>query len=282
MGLKYIFTRSKFHNAPISTLFKIAKWELKKIFHLNSLVYLDDFKMKLYPQKRRGIDGLIYIFGENEKEKRLFDKIVKPGFIVFDIGANIGSTSLRFASLVGEHGKVYCFEPITKTYNRLVENILINDFKNIILYKYALSDSNYEREMFYSYVSDRNSFAPDQINYGSEKVECIMLDTFITKNNIGNINFIKIDVEGAELFVLKGGINALLKNSPIIYLEIFNKKIKELGYTLEDLQNFTRSIGYNFFRIKHDLSKAIKIEDITSVELENVLLVKTTSDFIEI
>lgn len=68
--------------------------------------------------------------------------LCKPGFIVLDIGANIGAHALCLARIVGESGKVFAFEPTDYAYQELVCNISLNQFKNIVPIKIVLSDRN--------------------------------------------------------------------------------------------------------------------------------------------
>lgn len=186
--------------------------------------------------KGSGVNGYWLGIYEIEKQK-LFEKIVKPGDVVFDIGAHVGFYTLLASELVGENGKVFAFEPLPRNINYLKKHIELNKRKNVFVVESAVSDI--EGEAYFG--ESRDSFYGRIINEQSDmKVGSVILDNLIKNNELPAPNVLKIDVEGNELLVLKGAENMLKQYHPSIFLATHNKK------TRNNCLNFLKNLGYNF------------------------------------
>uniref|UniRef100_UPI001F0140D4 FkbM family methyltransferase n=1 Tax=Nostoc sp. CMAA1605 TaxID=2055159 RepID=UPI001F0140D4 len=176
-------------------------------------------------------------------EQNLVNRLVKPGMIVFDVGANIGNYSVLFSKLVGASGKVYSFEPTLRTFNKLQERLLNLDSHNINSYQKAVFSHNTQIEFheFPDEFSEWNGIGLTQMLYptdsgkyvpivNTEIVEAINIDSFCQNNNIDRIDYLKIDVEGAESDVLQGSIELLRqKKIGFIQFEISQKMLEGLN-----------------------------------------------------
>lgn len=160
-------------------------------------------------------------YGLHEKEKLdVFNAILSrfSAPVVLDIGANIGNHALAFSTTAGH---VHAFEPIPDIHHLLEENINRNNINNITAHQLALSDSDGSDTIYM--VSDGNlgmsSF--DQRESASEPVTVNKQtgDQFLIDNNINKVDFIKIDVEAHEYFVIKGLFKTIEEQRPIITLE---------------------------------------------------------------
>ncbi|MHA2336197.1 MAG: FkbM family methyltransferase [Candidatus Hodarchaeales archaeon] len=179
--------------------------------------------------------GVSILFNQSEPERlKLTKDLIMPNFICFDIGANVGTYSLLFS----RHSKLtYAFEPLPRNLKFLLKTIKLNKLKNIKVFPYAVADKT-----GFSWFQEGSSVAEGKLDSGGTlKVPMIALDTFIEKNKI-EPNLLKIDVEGAELLVLKGGKNYLLKNKPLLLIETHGDVIKKECF------NFLREIGYTYFK----------------------------------
>lgn len=185
--------------------------------------------------------------------------IIKNGFTCIDIGANQGEYTLWMAKLAGANGQVISFEPLTKMFKQLSENIALNKSmaNRIIPIKKGLSDKESELPI-YSVNADSkyadNEGMPSLFPTSSKNtfVENILLSTLdieLNKLNIQKVDFIKVDVEGAELSVLKGAFNTLSKFKPILLIEFNEATFKAAGYTSIDIFNFLNQFGYKFYLI---------------------------------
>ncbi len=204
------------------------------------------------------------IFDGFEKEETDFlTKILKKGDIFVDIGTNVGLFSLIASKIVGNEGKVLCFEPAPLTFSRLKENINLNDFENVDFRNIGLSDKNGELTF---YVSNNghdawNSFAPSQDNKldSSIQVPVSTLDIELTNIDKTKIKLVKIDVEGWEKFVLNGGKEFLINFNPIVMVEFTEENTFNAGYPVCEIYDIMQDFGYLWYRISNgELVKEIK------------------------
>lgn len=168
--------------------------------------------------------GFTYAMGIESMNWEFLGEKIKPGMLVYDIGANRGQMGLFFSKYVGSNGKVFCFEPMENLVTELKNNLAVNQVKNVQVYPYALSSHN--GKAVFQYAEDKstqgklenveNTYVTE--NTRSVEVQTMTLDSFITDdNNLPDI--LKIDVEGAAGEVFKGATN-LLDHKPKIYLEL--------------------------------------------------------------
>lgn len=180
---------------------------------------------------------------ESETLKR-YSKLIKKGDTILDIGANVGVFSLLGSKIVGETGKIYAFEPSKNTFEALSENIALNGFKNI--YPQQLALSNTEGVIYLGTVENDALNFIDKNNTKGEAVDMVTLDKWLKINNLPKIDFIKIDIEGAELLCFKGAVEMLKKTPPTIIMECNEKWCKRFDYSVFDLLQFLHSFGYTF------------------------------------
>jgi len=195
----------------------------------------------------------------------IYQQLIKEGDIVIDAGANIGGHTLNFAYSVGDKGKVIAFEPQPFIFNILTTNILINNLTSrVTQHKLALSDKTktqqfnsiefrepYSEEKGHGWHLDRN---PISVNYGGREIgdtfdgEEVMTTT-IDNLKLKKLNFIKVDIQGAELNALKGGIKTIKKHRPIIFIE--NYAHKNLPNLTKEIQvvKLLKSWGYIGYRL---------------------------------
>ncbi len=186
----------------------------------------------------------VYINRIEQKQTNEFVKQLKFGNIVFDIGANVGYYTLLASKLIGEKGKVFSFEPVVRNLVFVYDHVRINKLKNVIILPFACSEQS-KLEIF--------SFGPDcaqghitknviasEINSDTHTfVNTIKVDEFVSKYKILP-DIIKMDVEGAELLVLKGAKETLLKCKPKIFLSIHSAEL-ELS-----CKEYLKDFSYNF------------------------------------
>ena len=196
---------------------------------------------------------LSLIFGSFEPQTQIIIKhFVSPGDVVFDIGANVGYFTLSCSKLVGEKGKIYSFEAIPKTAEILEKNCLLNSLKNITLYKKAVSDKK-EKLTFLIPDHGKNHTMASMVWHKEDcSVKKVSVDSIVIDYNSDlsklSPSFIKIDVEGAEAFVLKGMKSMLQNNSPIIFIECSEAGRKESWSLL-------KSFGYTCYKGSIPLQK---------------------------
>jgi len=145
-------------------------------------------------------------------ETKIVKKLVQRGDIVIDIGANIGYFTLLFSRLVKPSGKVFAFEPEPANFSLLKKNIEVNGYKNVTLIQKAVSNKN---ELIKLYLSQDNE--GDHRIYESDgnrdfiEIESVCLDEYF-RNMEDKINFVKMDIQGAEGTTIQGMKNILNRN----------------------------------------------------------------------
>ncbi len=174
-------------------------------------------------------------------ERKLLDLLINKYEVsgtVLDIGANIGNHSLYFANS-NNVTKVYAFEPVKDTFKTLERNITLNNMqKKISAYNIALGAQNTRANI--CHFNEMNIGASRVKEDYSGEIEVCSLDSLNKVGFIDSIALIKIDVEGFEFDVLKGGEQLIKAHKPIIFVESFGeafsnvkKLLKEFGYTLD-------------------------------------------------
>lgn len=175
------------------------------------------------------------------------NSFLKPGQTCIDVGANAGYHTLLLAKIVGQAGKVLAFEPNEVTYQRLLRNLELNPqlAKVTRCYKNALGDCASTLKVYQAgqpgnaYVSE--SFKKELWNRGTENdfIECevLVLDDILRGEPI---HFLKIDVEGMELDVIRGARKSIEQHQPVIVYETLTdcfdlEKIKQTELLLREM-----------------------------------------------
>ena len=249
----------KIYQKKHSALFEysrfINKTDIKSIKITDSNVsvitraYGIDFFFQEFDQRSNILDTLNF----NNYEKKELDailQIIPKCKNFFDIGANIGWYSLIVAKYFKKI-KVYAFEPIKETYGFLRKNINKNSLKNIKSYNFGFYSEN--KNILFS--KDKNKMVNTSIrslnsnkNLKLEKCKVITLDNFVFKNKI-RVDFIKCDIEGAELFAFLGAKKTLLKFKPIVFCEMLRKWCAKFRYSPNDIILLFHRLGYGCFCI---------------------------------
>lgn len=172
--------------------------------------------------------------------------VKKSENIVFvDVGAHIGYYTCIAAKIIDKKGEVYAFEPEPFNYSLLMKNIYINNFKNVLPVNKAISDKKGKIKLFLSYEGGQHSIAHGQCCYSSVEVETITLDEFFKDKKI---DIIKIDVEGAEPFVIRGG-SKILRNVKCMFIEFSQSTLNYAGISPEDYLQSIENIGFETYFI---------------------------------
>lgn len=190
---------------------------------------------------------------------RIVSKIIKPGDAILDLGANIGYYTLLFAKMAGINGKVYAFEPEPEIFGILKKNVNENGYKNVILEQKAVSDKNTTGKL-YLRADNRGDNRIYDSRDGREFIDIglIRLDDYFSDNKI-KIDFIKMDIQGAEILALSGMRRLLTENNPVIMMEFWPIGIKRSGGEPKECLNILRSYGYDYYFLSEDEAGLKKI-----------------------
>lgn len=209
------------------TKIKIGNWLYKNCFPLYNFTYTR-FKNK-----------------NDLHEIELLKQLIKPGDHVLDIGANIGFYALIISNLVGEKGKVYCFEPDKTNFNYLVKNT--KGIENIKLFNLAVSDKEEVIKVYKSKLLNVDHRTYPVNNYDSvEEINAKSIDLMLGKE-IEKIDLIKIDIQGFELTAFTGMENLLSKQNNIkIIAEYWPHGFKRAGTSAIEFYDFFDKLNYQF------------------------------------
>lgn len=172
--------------------------------------------------------------------------------VIFDIGANVGFYSLHWASRVAPGGTIHAFEPVPSTFAWLSRNIALNGLNSVIrASNCGLGNLPGRAPVFLPAFTGCGAASMKNLhpNESSQEIEVKLdtLDRYFSFVDLDRIDLIKVDVEGAELFVLQGGRETIAKCRPLIFLELLRKWSKPFGYHPNDAIRMLREIGYRCY-----------------------------------
>lgn len=230
--------------------FPTVLYKTYKVLGIGSF-YLDQRVDIIKNQLRNGIPWEIEIID-------LINQHAKINSTVVDIGAHIGTHTLTMSKLVGSNGKVIAFEPQIKLYSELIMNMELNQRINVICYRCTVGDSFGLVEMNPPVIDNEGG---TKIGFGGDSAYMITLDSL----NLKDVSLVKIDVENAELNVLKGARNTILTNQPVIIVEIMGniyQPIENREDKVEEILQYIKSLGYSLSYIKGSWSDWLAIPKI--------------------
>jgi len=213
------------------------------------IVETEGNKMCVVPGYRSAMTLSLLIHGCYIHEKlrtELFKTQIRQGMTVIDLGADIGYYTLLAAKLVGKNGGVFAFEPAPDNYALLTKNIALNGYKNVVPVQKAVSSENGQLKLF---LCDYESMLSNLYTSYDERGKFVMVDTipldeFFRDKDLP-IDFIKMDVEGAEMATLEGMTNIIEKNRNLkILVEVHADLLRKAGSSREEFLN--KLIGYGF------------------------------------
>ncbi len=192
--------------------------------------------------------GLVYDEDIIDIEK----KYIAPNSSFLDIGANYGQMSVLLSKFIESkgNGKVYSFEAEPFVGEILQKNIEINNCKNIEIVLGAVHFKSGEKLVFpepdFKRFDSYGSYGIDPQAENGRTVETLTIDSL---NIQEKISFIKVDIQGSDLFALQGAKETILKNKPVIIFEFEEQFQKEFKTSFNDYVEFVRSIDYKFVEI---------------------------------
>lgn len=207
-----------------------------------------DLRIGLYLQDEL---ALRYALGQHFEPDvcEFFRNVLKPGLVVFDVGANVGQFTLLAAKRVGTAGNVHAFEPAPEEYRKLSANVSLNGFSNVLLNHVAICDRVGETVLRTAgpglglYNSLGKPLVSSQI--GDISVPCTTLDCYVQARGVPRVDLLKVDVEGAELGVLRGAAHLLSpSDAPVIVCEFSDLTGTDMGHSTRELRRCLEAFAY--------------------------------------
>jgi FkbM family methyltransferase len=177
---------------------------------------------------------------------------LQPGMSVLDIGAHHGYYTLLASLRVGSSGRVFAFEPSPRERKKLRWHLRWNHCSNVEVFDVALGANEGQSELFVAAGRETgcNSLRPPAVRGTPKKVSVSIdtLDDFLARREIDHVDFLKLDVEGAELSVLAGGKKLLSGSSrPVILVEVCDLRTAVWGYPASEILEHLSEYGYHWF-----------------------------------
>jgi FkbM family methyltransferase len=187
-------------------------------------------------------------------EMAFVSRVLRPGMTVVDAGAHHGLYSLLASKCVGEDGTVVAFEPSPRECKRLKSNLRVNRTPNVYLLRCALGNQAGVAELFLAdaYQDGCNSLRPAGVTETGQSVQVPLrrLDDMLAELGIAEVDFLKMDVEGAELTLLQGAPKLLgCAPRPAILAEVQDIRTQPWGYPARDIVNFLLLLNYQWYAI---------------------------------
>ncbi len=175
---------------------------------------------------------------EDEERRVLRDRTPRGGVFI-DVGANFGYFALMASKWVGPEGRVFAFEPVSKTAKQLIRNISLNKAQNIEVLQAACTAEEAEMTMC---IGDDSGKAYLKSDGPGERVRTIRLDGFVDQKELDRVDLLKVDAEGADFEVIKGAKETLERFRPMVWLETYY--LRRFGFTVDDVRRYMEGLGY--------------------------------------
>jgi lipopolysaccharide transport system ATP-binding protein len=200
------------------------------------------------------IDSGLLWRGFETAELRFVENFLEPGMRVLDIGAHHGLYTLLASKRVGSCGEVIAFEPSPRERRLLARNLHLNPASNVRIENYALGHEASKAELFLVQGSEDgcNSLRPPAVAAATQTVlvDVISLDDYLLDAGLKRVDFVKLDVEGAERDVLLGASDLLSRSPrPVILVEVQDIRTRPWGYPALEIVQLLDRAGYEWFRI---------------------------------
>jgi FkbM family methyltransferase len=191
----------------------------------------------------------------------IFERSIRPGATVLDIGAGVGYFTLIAGERVGKTGKVYAFEPVPETFELLAQNVQVNRLETVTPVRKAVGESDGQTALFVAELPEQSGLyqvPSDRLNRVTV-ADCVSIDDFLSAENV---DVVKIDTEGFEPQVLRGMTRTLLNSpgSPVLFVELNPVGLRRGGLEPQDLLEQLRAMGFSTSIIDEQSRSCIAVD----------------------
>ncbi len=212
------------------------------------------FRMRVSPHDYASYG--VYFFGEyDERMSHVMSKYIQPGHTAWDVGAERGWFTLLMSKLVGSGGRVDAFEAFPQNARKLQGNVDINDMSWAHVNGAAVGGELGESWFIppsdditgsdYLQSCGGVGYLTDRPCDGAIRVPMITLDQYAESNGIRRLDFVKLDIEGAEVDALRGAANVLERFQPILAVEYNRSVLCRAGHSTQELDDLLDEYGYD-------------------------------------
>lgn len=178
---------------------------------------------------------------------RLVNEHLQPGDVFVDVGAHSGYFTLLASRRVGTAGAVLAIEPSPAVATQLRSNVRASECSNVRIEEVACSDLPGEAVLHVHAGGNSGMTSLASSNAGAGPtvaVQCASLDSLYRKHNLGRVRLMKIDVEGAELLVLRGAAEMIRQAKPLIVIELEPHLLAGFGFEMKDVVEWMGKLNY--------------------------------------
>jgi len=250
----YLKSQPGFKRSPIRVVMNLLGWRWRTWLGRPVRIHLPRQHLTLsLPPEWHGAAKLLYIFRDDyEPDLIVLNKFLAPGAVMVDVGANYGIFSLNAARLVGQTGRVLAFEPAQNNFSTFEKNLALNQAAQVSALRMALAEKPGRLRLYHDPDPTRNSLAPGSNAQDFEEVEVNTLDAVLRENGISRVDFIKIDVEGADELVCRGARETLQTCRPPVFFENNSSAALRMGLKANGTTTVLAELGYGFYQCEGD------------------------------
>ena len=226
---------------------------LNAIYYRSGIALFRELSNRLTSGIRVRVNDIYYVLTctsdlleiTREYEKEVFDelfRILRPGSIFIDVGTHIGRYSFPVARFVGKDGIVVAIEPDPVSFRALLMGVELNGLRNVLALNVALGDREGKAALCQKFVTATSSIIEFNGCRGFVEVPLRRLDSIVEGLGLKRVDVIKIDAEGAEVQVLKGGVKTIIRFRPFIVVEVRNRNIDQFEQIMKNLGYFCEKV----------------------------------------
>jgi FkbM family methyltransferase len=250
--------KAVFSRLPFALQLKLARNNPSAAFyidkrprHLTIDYYLGRYTVEIDTEvdiQRRMLSG-----SYEPETLRVIDQLVRPGFTCVDIGANVGAITLKLADIVGPTGRVEAFEPGPQYFERLRRNVSLNPSleSRVGLHQVGLADQpgtlKWQASTVYTGTATMFQGSHDP-SIPTLELPVVRLDDYAPIQRLDRVDFMKLDVDGLEREILRGGEALLRRHHPTLYVEttVLSEEMRQVA---SDIEKLLLGIGYELYKV---------------------------------
>ena len=282
LGIKtidYICSHPNCQQQKIQSISKFVGWQVyKRLTHKYlDIQILPEVKLRCYPDSYSAA-AVLYCGLYDYDEMNFLLRYLRAEDSFLDIGANIGVYTLLAASII-DSGNIHSFEVLPKNYQRLQENLHLNQFKQVKTYDVAVSDRSGTIALNLA-EGDSMPFISNTATNKSISVTTNTLDNLLQNQSLDNLTLAKMDIEGAELLALKGAKNLLNQTYPPVWIMEINDTVNNFGHQKQEVVKLLHDYRYSLYSYNADTNQ-ISLMNIEKLSGNNVLAIAGSAvDFV--
>jgi FkbM family methyltransferase len=252
--VRAMLKRPDMREHPVKGLFRRVVWRLRWAMYPNKPWMLHVHDAMPFLVAKGGPEALIYYQGASEPETGDFiRRVLKPGTVFVDAGAHLGEYTILASAILRSSGRVYAFEPRPDIFELLLQNVQLNHCQNVAARRTALW---HERGVLEFELTPEPATSalrigrPARAGSSVIKVQTETLDGYFGDPDMAKPSLIKMDVEGAELNVLRGGRSLLAQGAeraPVLIVECEPANLARFRRSFADVYGFLRELGYGIY-----------------------------------